>query len=156
MRPPRLGGNRRVGVFASRSPFRPNPIGLSCVALEAVDWEAPDGPRLLVGGADLMDGTPIFDVKPYLPQADCRPEAAGGYIDETPWQELRVEIPPELLEKVPASSREALAQVLAADPRPHYHKDPQRIYGMGFAGMEVRFTVDQGLLRVVDVARKES
>ncbi len=156
VRPPRLGGNRRVGVFASRSPFRPNPIGLSCVALEAVDWEAPDGPRLLVGGADLMDGTPIFDVKPYLPQADCRPEAAGGYTDETPWQELRVEIPPELLEKVPASSREALAQVLAADPRPHYHKDPQRVYGMGFAGMEVRFTVDQGLLRVVDVARKES
>ncbi len=154
VRPPRLGGNRRVGVFASRSPFRPNPIGLSCVALEKVELHSPQGPLLLVRGADLMDGTPIFDIKPYLPQADCRPEASGGYTDETPWRGLSVEAPPALLEQVPAASRQALLDVLAADPRPHYHKDPQRVYGMSFAGMEVRFTVDQGMLRVVGVERK--
>lgn len=154
VRPPRLGGNRRVGVFASRSPFRPNPIGLSCVALEKVDLDSPDGPRLIVRGADLMDGTPVFDVKPYLPQADCRPEATGGYTDENPWKGLTVDFPDSLLEQVPPDSREALMGVLAADPRPRYHHDPQRVYGMSFAGVEVRFVVDGGVLRVKEVYRK--
>lgn len=154
VRPPRLGGNRRVGVFASRSPFRPNPLGLSCVALEKVDYDSPEGPRLIVRGADLMDGTPVFDVKPYLPQADCRPKAAGGYTDENPWEGLAVDFPDALLEQVPPSSREALLGVLAADPRPHYHHDPQRVYGMSFAGIEVRFVVEEGVLRVREVYRK--
>ena len=151
VRPPRLGGNRRVGVFASRSPFRPNPIGLSCVALERVDYDAADGPRLIVRGADLVDGTPVLDVKPYLPSADCLPEATGGFTDETPWPSLVVDCPPGLLERIPEEEREALLAVLAADPRPHYHNDPARVYGMGFAGMQVRFTVTGGCLRVVSI-----
>lgn len=151
VRPPRLGGNRRVGVFASRSPFRPNPLGLSCVALERVDPEGPQGPVLVVRGADLVDGTPIFDIKPYLPQADCRPEATGGFAQETPWRGLRVEAAPEWMALVPEESREALLAVLAADPRPHYQNDPKRVYGMAFGGVEVRFSVDGDTLRVVEV-----
>lgn len=151
VRPPRLGGNRRVGVFASRSPFRPNPIGLSCVELERVDYDGPEGPVLVVKGADLVDGTPIFDVKPYLPSADCVAGARGGFTDETPWEPLEVDCPPELLERVPAGSREALLAVLAADPRPHYHSDPERVYGMGFAGVQVKFTVGEGMVRVVHI-----
>lgn len=154
VRPPRLGGNKRIGVFACRSPFRPNPLGLSCVALERVDYEAPDGPRLLVRGADLVDGTPIFDIKPYLPSADCKPEATGGFTDSNPWQELEVEIAPELLGMVPEGEREALAAVLAADPRPHYHSDPERVYGMAFGGMEVKFTVDGQHLRVKSIEKR--
>ncbi len=153
VRPPRLGGNQRVGVFASRSPFRPNPLGLSCVALEAVNDQDPQGPKLLVRGADLVDGTPIFDVKPYLPQADCRPEATGGFAQDTPWAELQVEAPPALWETVPPETRQALAAVLAADPRPHYHKDPNRVYGMSFAGLEVKFTVDGPILRVQSIQK---
>ncbi len=153
VRPPRLGGNQRVGVFASRSPFRPNPLGLSCVALEQVELDGPQGPSLLVRGADLVDGTPIFDIKPYLPQADCQPKATGGFAQATPWRTLSVECPPELLTRVPAESREALLAVLAADPRPHYHKDPQRVYGMVFGCVEVKFTVEGGILRVTDVAK---
>ncbi len=152
VRPPRLGGNKRVGVFASRSPFRPNPVGLSCVELDRVDYEALDGPRLLVRGADLVDRTPIFDVKPYLPSADCKPEATGGFTTENPWQELEVEFPPELLARVPEDRREALTAVLAADPRPHYQKDRTRVYGMSFGGMEVRFTVEDLTLRVREVS----
>ena len=156
VRPPRLGGNRRVGVFASRSPFRPNPIGLSCVALEKVELEGPDGPRLLVRGADLMDGTPIYDVKPYLPQADCHPEASGGFTDRNPWTALKVDFPPALEKAIPPELLEALRQVLAADPRPHYHSDPKRVYGMGFGGIQVRFTVEDSVLHVVSVeARKD-
>lgn len=157
VRPPRLGGNQRVGVFASRSPFRPNPIGLSCVELDSIDYDTPEGPRLWVRGADLVDGTPIFDVKPYLPSADCHPQASGGFTDNTPWSPLDVDFPPALLEWVPANSREALLEVLAADPRPHYHHDPDRVYGMAFAGVQVRFTVEEKLLHVVDVldARNE-
>lgn len=154
VRPPRLGGNRRTGVFASRSPFRPNPIGLSCVALEAVDLEGPKAPRLLVRGADLVDGTPILDIKPYLPSADCRPDATGGFTDENPWTGLEVEFPPDLWDTVPPALREPLRQVLAADPRPHYHSDPNRVYGMGFGGMQVRFTVEGTVLHVVSVEWK--
>ena len=153
VRPPRLGGNRRVGVFASRSPFRPNPLGLSCVELCGVDYEGPEGPVLLVKGADMADGTPIYDVKPYLPGADSIEGARGGFTDQEPWEPLEVDCPPELLNKVPPGDREALLAVLAADPRPHYQRDPERVYGMGFAGVQVRFTVGEGRVRVVEIVQ---
>ena len=149
VRPPRLGGNRRMGVFATRSPFRPNPIGLSCVGLERVEWDTPEGPVLYVSGADLVDGTPIWDIKPYIPYADCRPEAAGGFAAAPPGDKLAVSIPPELLVRVPSDRREALARVLGQDPRPPYQNDPERVYGFGFAGLEVRFAVRDGVLTVV-------
>ena len=151
VRPPRLGGNRRLGVFATRSPFRPNPIGLSCVRLEGVELDTAEGPVLRVSGADLVDGTPILDIKPYVPYADCRPEAAGGFAPQAPGGALAVEFPPHLLERVPENRREALAGVLAQDPRPPYQDDPDRVYGFGFAGLEVRFTVRDGALTVVSV-----
>ena len=151
VRPPRLGGNRRMGVFATRSPFRPNPVGLSCVALEQVDYQAPDGPALVVRGADLLDGTPIFDVKPYVPLADCRPEAVGGFSDDHREDHLQVDFPPELLEQVPVEERDALLGVLSQDPRPSYQRDPQRVYGMAFSQLEVRFTVAGDTLRVVEL-----
>ena len=150
VRPPRLGGNARLGVFATRSPFRPNPIGLSCVRLLEVSHDSR-GPVLRVAGADLMDGTPIFDIKPYLPYADAHPEAAGGFTEEVPRRQLEVEIPATLLTQIPAASRTALTGVLAQDPRPSYQSDPSRIYGMRFAGLEVRFTVDGDRLRVEEV-----
>ncbi len=153
VRPPRLGGNRRVGVFASRSPFRPNPLGLSCVELCGVDYEGPEGPVLVVRGADMADGTPIYDVKPYLPGADSIEGARGGFTDQEHWEPLEVDCPPELLNKVPPGDREALLAVLAADPRPHYHRDPERVYGMGFAGVQVRFTVGEGRVRVVEIVQ---
>ncbi|MCI8910401.1 MAG: tRNA (N6-threonylcarbamoyladenosine(37)-N6)-methyltransferase TrmO [Oscillibacter sp.] len=149
VRPPRLGGNRRMGVFATRSPFRPNPIGLSCVELAGVGASA-EGPVLRLRGADLMDGTPILDIKPYLPYADCRPEALEGFAP-APGETLAVEIPPELLERVPPAHRDALAGVLAQDPRPRYQEDPKRVYGFGFAGLEVRFSVKGNHLTVVDI-----
>ena len=148
VRPPRLGGNRRIGVFATRSPFRPNPLGLSCVRLEAVEYDAADGPALLVRGADLLDGTPILDVKPYVPLADCRPEAVGSFSDQHREDHLKVEFPPELLAKVPEPQRAALLGVLSQDPRPSYQKDPERVYGMAFAGLEVKFTVEGETLYV--------
>lgn len=151
VRPPRMGGNVRLGVFATRSPFRPNPIGLSCVKLEGVELSSPDGPVLHVSGADLMDGTPIFDVKPYLPYADCHPDAVGGFAGQAPERRLAVDIPPALLEQIPEDRRTALAGVLALDPRPLYQADPDRVYGFGFAGLEVRFTVRNGVLTVTDV-----
>ena len=151
VRPPRLGGNQRLGVFATRSPFRPNPLGLSCVRLERVELSTPDGPVLWVSGADLVDGTPILDIKPYVPYADCRPEAVGGFADEAPEGQLAVDIPPELLARVPETRREALMGVLAQDPRPPYQNDPDRMYGFGFAGLEVRFRVEDGVLTVMDV-----
>ena len=151
VRPPRLGGNRRVGVFASRSPFRPNPIGLSCVKLEGVELDTPEGPVLHVSGADLVDGTPILDLKPYVPYADCHPEAAGGFAPDAPEGTLAVDCPQPLLERVPAGRRAALMGVLAQDPRPPYQDDPDRVYGFGFAGLEVRFTVRDGSLTVVDI-----
>lgn len=150
VRPPRLGGNQRMGVFATRSPFRPNGLGLSCVKLESVEWDGPEGPVLHVSGADLVDGTPIYDIKPYVPYADCRPEATEGFAP-APGEGLRVVIPPELEERVPGEKREALRGVLACDPRPHYQDDPGRVYGMAFAGLEVRFTVAGEVLTVVDV-----
>ena len=153
VRPPRLGGNKRVGVFASRSPFRPNPIGLSCVELERVEAETPKGPILYIKGADLMDGTPIYDIKPYIPGADCHPDASGGFTEKTKEHRLMVEFPKELLELVPADRRESLIEVLADDPRPGYQKDPERVYGMPFADQDIRFRVKDGILTVCEVAR---
>jgi tRNA-Thr(GGU) m(6)t(6)A37 methyltransferase TsaA len=154
VRPPRLGGNRRLGVFATRSPFRPNPIGLSCVRLERVALSTPDGPVLYVSGADLVDGTPILDIKPYVPYADCHPEAAGGFAGTAPEERVTVDFPAQLLEQVPLDSREALIGVLAQDPRPSYQNDPDRVYGFGFAGLEVRFRVGDGVLTVTDILKK--
>lgn len=151
VRPPRLGGNVRMGVFATRSPFRPNPIGLSCVQLDRVEWDGPQGPVLRVLGADLMDGTPIYDIKPYVPYADCRPEATQGFAPPDTNRRLEVEIPEELLNRVPETHRAALQGVLAQDPRPAYQRDPERIYGFGFASLEVRFSVQDGVLRVEEV-----
>ena len=153
VRPPRLGGNARLGVFATRSPFRPNPIGLSCVGLAAVEKTAESGTVLRVTGADLMDGTPIYDIKPYIPYADCHPEAAEGFT--APGQDylLAVDIPAPLLERVPPDRREALREVLAQDPRPAYQRDSRRVYGFGFAGLEVRFAVRDGVLTVTDVRK---
>ena len=148
VRPPRLGGNERMGVFATRSPFRPNPIGLSCVRLERVELHPELGPVIHVAGADLLDGTPIYDIKPYLPYADCKPEAVGGFAAEPKEATLQVVCPEELLENLPADRRSALLGVLAQDPRPSYQNDPEREYGMGFAGFNVRFTVEQGTLTV--------
>lgn len=151
VRPPKLGGNKRVGVFATRSPFRPNPIGLSCVKLEAVEYQGAEGPTLLVRGADLLDGTTIFDIKPYVPLADCRPDAKGSFSDQHREDRLQVECPPALLEGVPLQHREALLGVLAQDPRPSYQNDPGRVYGMAFAGFEVKFTVDKKTLYVREI-----
>ena len=150
VRPPRLGGNERLGVFATRSPFRPNGLGLSCVKLERVELSTPKGPVLHVSGADLMDGTPIYDIKPYVPYADCRPEASEGFAP-APAETLKVVISPEMAGRIPPERVQALRGVLAWDPRPHYQADPERVYGMAFAGLEVRFTVDGRTLTVVDV-----
>lgn len=147
VRPPRLGGNTRLGVFATRSPFRPNALGLSCVRLLGLEKTADRGTVLLVAGADLMDGTPIFDVKPYLPYADCRPDASGGFAPDA-GEKLAVVIPDAALEKIPADKRQALRGVLENDPRPRYHSDPERVYAMSFAGLTVRFRVDGGTLTV--------
>ena len=151
VRPPRLGGNARMGVFATRSPFRPNPIGLSSVRLAGVESTPDLGTVLRVRGADLMDGTPILDIKPYLPYGDCHPDAVGGFASAPAGAVLEVEIPPSLLAQVPEDRREALIGVLAQDPRPHYQKDSDRVYGFGFAGLEVRFTVSEGHLTVREI-----
>ena len=148
VRPPRLGGNTRMGVFATRSPFRPNPIGLSCVRLVGMEKDPELGHVLVVAGADLMDGTPILDIKPYLPYADSHPEALGGFTGNVGGKVLEVEFPPELLSQVPEDKREALIGVLSRDPRPSYQHDPERVYGMAFAGLEVRFSVDGDVLHV--------
>lgn len=153
VRPPRLGGNARLGVFATRSPFRPNPIALSAVALAGIEETEEYGTVLRVRGADLTDGTPILDIKPYLPYADCRPEATGGFASAPVSETLAVEFPPELLEKVPPERREALRAVLALDPRPRYQEDPGRVYGFGFAGLEVRFSVEGETLRVREIKK---
>lgn len=150
VRPPRLGGNMRMGVFATRSPFRPNAIGLSCVRLLKVEPNTPEGPVLTVAGADLMDGTPILDIKPYIPYADCQMEATGGFTDTAGDFLLKVEFPPELLSMVPEDRREALIGVLRHDPRPSYQRKPERVYGMEFAGVNVRFKVAEDTLLVVD------
>ena len=152
VRPPRLGGNRRVGVFATRSPFRPNPVGLSCVLLERIEPDTPEGPVLCVRGADLADNTPILDIKPYLPYTDAHSDARAGFAAEAPKAALSVEIPPSLLQRVPEAERAALVGALSYDPRPRYQDDPRRVYGFGFAGLQVRFTVSGDCLRVVDIA----
>ena len=151
VRPPRLGGNTRLGVFATRSPFRPNPIGLSCVRLEAVRKTEHEGTVLLVSGADLMDGTPIFDIKPYLPYADAHPEASGGFTADAGDFLLEVVLPQELEERIPQERRAALRGVLSHDPRPSYQGDPGRVYGMRFAEFDVRFRVEGKTLTVTDI-----
>lgn len=154
VRPPRLGGNTRMGVFATRSPFRPNNLGLSCVKLLGVEHTAQWGTVLHVGGADLMDGTPIFDVKPYIPYADCQPDATGGFTDTAGDFLLDVDFPPELLEKLPQGKRAAAIQVLSHDPRPSYQKNPERVYGLTFAGYDIRFQVTEQKLRVLEVEKQ--
>ena len=154
VRPPRLGGNERVGVFATRSPFRPNAIGLSCVKLEGVRHEDGLGDVLIVSGADLMDGTPIYDVKPYLPYADAHPGALGGFAP-SPKETIAVDCPPELLAKLPEGRREALLGVLAQDPRPQYQHDPERVYGMSFGGWDVIFRVRGETLEVLSLAENK-
>ena len=151
VRPPRLGGNTRMGVFATRSPFRPNNLGLSCVRLLDVERTKEYGTVLHVGGADMMDGTPIFDIKPYIPYGDCKMDATGGFTDRTEDFLLKVDFPEELLQKLPEQKREALIGVLSHDPRPSYQKDPRRVYGLTFAGCNIRFTVQGDLLTVQEV-----
>lgn len=152
VRPPRLGGNNAMGVFATRSPFRPNPLGLSCVKIDSIELSSPDGPVINVCGADLMDGTPIYDIKPYIRYADSRPEAVCGYVDDLEERSLKVVFPSELSDRiVDRSLIPSLVESLRLDPRPSYHDDSDRIYGMSFAGYDVRFTVDDGVLTVVDV-----
>ena len=154
VKPPRLGGNRRMGVFATRSPFRPNPLGLTCVKLEGIELSGPQGPLLRVAGADLMDGTPIFDIKPYIPYADCHPEATGGFTDGIRYDRLAVDFPEALLDAIPPDKRQALIEVLAQDPRPGYrHGEASRRYGVAFAGFDVRFTVQGSALTVVEVEK---
>ena len=150
VRPPRLGGNTRMGVFATRSPFRPNPIGLSSVRLAGIE-KTEEGTVLLVEGADLCDGTPILDIKPYLPFTDSHPDALGGFSDPVREKDLRGALPPQLPETVPKNKRDAPQKVLAHDPRPSYQHDPERVYGMEFAGMEVKFRVDGRRLTVTDI-----
>ena len=152
VRPPRLGGNVRKGVFATRSPFRPNPIGLSSVRLEHIEFDAKLGPVLYVTGADLMDGTPIFDIKPYIAYTDSHPDAVSGFASTPAEYLLEVDFAEELLQKVPESQRESLIEVLAHDPRPQYHADPERVYGMEFGGMEVKFKVNHDLLTVLEIS----
>ena len=153
VRPPRLGGNTRIGVFATRSPFRPNHLGLSCVKLLGVEETEEFGTVIHVGGADLMDGTPIFDIKPYVPYADCHPEAAGGFTDTAGEYLLQVVFPEELLVILPADKRQAAVSVLSHDPRPSYQRNPDRMYGLTFAGYDIRFCVKEDILTVTAVEK---
>ena len=153
VRPPRLGGNKRVGVFASRSPFRPNPIGLSCVKLERLEKTDREGVVLVVSGVDLLDNTPIFDIKPYIPHADLRQDAVGGYADEQENYRLTVTFPEELLLRLPEEKRAAAMECLAEDPRPAYQEEPERVYGMKYAGFDIRFRVEKDMLTVLDVIK---
>lgn len=152
VRPPRLGGNSAMGVFATRSPFRPNPLGLSCVKLDSVELSTPDGPVINVLGADLMDGTPIYDIKPYIRYADSRPEAVCGYVDALEERSLKVVVPSELSEKIADKTIiPSLIETLRLDPRPSYHNDPERVYGLYFSGYNVRFKVVEAVLTVTDI-----
>ena len=152
VRPPLLGGNTKMGVFATRSPFRPNGLGLSSVQLERIEWETNEGPVIHVLGADLMDGTPIFDIKPYIVYADCHVGARSGFVDRTSITRLDVHIPEGFQAIFPPENLQTLYEVLALDPRPHYQDDPHKVYGMPFMGRDVRFTVSsEGKLLVVDV-----
>lgn len=151
VRPPRLGGNIRMGVFATRSPYRPNKMGLSCVKIEKIELHTPDGPILWVSGADLMNGTPILDIKPYLPHSDSIPEAKGGFSTQVAWQTLQVEIPEHLLAAIPQEQRESIIQLLSQDPRPAYQNDPTKVYGVTYSNLNIRFTVTNGKLIVTDI-----
>lgn len=150
VRPPRLGGNRRMGVFATRSPFRPNNLGLSCVRIDRIEEDAKLGPVIYVRGADLMDGTPVYDIKPYVTYADSHPEARSGFVDQSEWQELQVEISESVSSRFTQEELASLTHLLALDPRPRYQDDPQRIYGMPFGPFDIRFQVEGRVLRVVD------
>ena len=150
VRPPRLGGNVRVGVFASRSPYRPNSLALSCVKLEEVIEDGEKGPVLIVSGADLMNGTPIYDIKPYLPYADSVPEATGGFAPDD-GKILTVIADDEILNKLPESKRKSLLEILERDPRPQYHDDPARVYGMEYAGFEIKFAVEDDVVKLLSV-----
>ncbi len=156
VRPPRLGGNTRMGVFATRSPFRPNAIGLSCVAIERVEKHPELGPVIHVRGADLMNGTPIFDIKPYLPYADSHPEAKGGFAFGPGEDTVEVDCPPHLLAQLPREKHEALLEVLSQDPRPGYQRGDGRRYGISFAGFDVRFTVEGGVLHVSEIVKNRT
>lgn len=151
VRPPRLGGNQRMGVFATRSPFRPNPVGLSCLKLVEIRATENQGMVLVAEGADMLDGTPIYDIKPYLPYVDCKLDALGGFAERHKGDDLEVYFADDLEEKVPKEKRQVLRQILAQDPRPSYQEDPERIYGMDYAGMEIHFRVDQKCLTVCGV-----
>lgn len=149
VRPPRLGGNQRVGVFATRSPFRPNRLGLSSVALKGVEWTTAEGPVLHVMGGDLMDGTPIYDIKPYIAYTDSHEGARSGFVDDHQWHQLRVEMPDEVASLFAPEQLKSLVSTLEQDPRPHYHDDPQKVYGMPFGGHDVHFRVDGDVLTVI-------
>ena len=149
VRPPVLGGNERVGVFATRSPFRPNALGLSSVRIQRIELDSTSGPVIHVLGADLMDGTPIYDIKPYIVYADCHPEAHSGFVDNRSWPKLEVVIPEEIAKNYQPERLSVLRKILELDPRPHYQNDPHRIYGMPFDGTDVRFFVENGVLTVI-------
>lgn len=152
VRPPVLGGNEALGVFATRSPYRPNPIGLSCVRIDHIDLDTKEGPVIHVLGADLMDGTPLFDIKPYLPYADCHPEATGGFTDTRSWPRLEVQLAESVRKQLTEQEAATLADILALDPRPHYQKDPNRIYGMPYGKWDVKFRVADGEVQVVGIS----
>lgn len=151
VRPPRLGGNERIGVFASRSPFRPNGLGLTCVTIEKIEIHPVNGPVIHVKGADLMDGTPIYDIKPYVGYADSHPEAKSGFVDDVEWQPLEVEIPDGLANKLSEKELKEIREILSFDPRPQYHDDASRVYGMPYNGRDVRFRVEGHRLFVVEI-----
>lgn len=154
--PPRLGGKEKRGVFATRSPFRPNPLGLSCVKVEKIVWDGENAPKIIVSGADLMNGTPVYDIKPYLPYADAKVDARGGFGQEHREDKIEVIFPEELLQVLPEEKREAALGVLRQDPRAAYNKQPDYVYGMAFAGWDIRFTVEDGVLKVRDVVPEGS
>ncbi len=153
VRPPRLGGNKRVGVFATRSPYRPNPIGLSSVRIKSIDYDGEDAPTIEVEGVDLLDGTPIYDIKPYLPTSDCHPDAKGGFADSVSDHFLAVEISDELESVLPESIRDTVRGLLADDPRPSYQNDPERIYGFVFSGYDIKFRVLDDILTVTEIVK---
>ena len=153
VRPPRLGGNKRMGVFATRSPFRPNPIGLSCEKIVKITENSPEGPIIEVSGADMLDGTPIYDIKPYIPYTDSHPDAKGGFADKVYGDLLKVEIPEELTKEIPEDTLQSLKEILASDPRPAYKEDGDRIYGFDFSHYSIKFTVNGGVLKVTEIAK---
>lgn len=153
VRPPLLGGNKAVGLFATRSPFRPNPLGLSSVRIERIDFETKNAPVIYVLGADLMDGTPIYDIKPYVEYADSHVDVRSGFVDDYEWELLDVDFPSNLLERISVDMRRSLIKVLELDPRPQYKDDKEKVYGMSYGGFDIRFKVSDRILTVVDVVK---